>query len=219
MAVLAAGGGGLVPDIVFLIRGFRAFPTDHGIALRADEGCGACGEVETSGLAADDGDCRLATLRDAVAEGDVVVLYDKLDNQLLTVGVGHAERAERAYGVDVALLALAQAIMFVEVVAVIGEALKGQPLCPFADVCADAQGRGIEDGNIQRVCLRDGPLTLPSLFLAFHYYLFALHHQLTIAGGIGQATVSQRHIQVREAVGGKNSKLLLRKGCRRKDNK
>ena len=80
MAVLTAGGGGLIPDIVLLIGGFCALPAHHRVALRTDESGSAGREVEAGGLAVDDGDGSLAALRNTVAEGNIVVLDDELDN-------------------------------------------------------------------------------------------------------------------------------------------
>ena len=137
---MTAGGSRLIPDIVFLIAGFGALPTHHCITLRAGESRGSGREIEASSLATDDSHGSLATLRNTVAEGDVVVLNDKLHHQFLSLGIGHRERAERPLGMDITLLALSQAVVLVKVAVIIRETFDGEILRPVTDIGAYTEG-------------------------------------------------------------------------------
>ena len=88
---------GLLPErggapVVFLIAGLGALPAYHGVALGAEVGGGALGEVEAGLLAHHPNASRVGVARDAVAERHVVVAQVPFDVEQASLGsleVGH----------------------------------------------------------------------------------------------------------------------------------
>ena len=112
---------------------------------------------------------------------------------------------------NVALLALSQLIVLVEVAVLVGEFLEGETLRPVANAGTDTEGRGVKDGHVERVGLHHGALAFLASLLPFHDNLLPFRHQLAIAGRVGQVAVGECHLKIGEAVGRENA-LCLRRG-------
>ena len=81
MAVLRTGCHRFISLIDFLVTWFGAFPTNHGITLRREEGSGVGRKVETCVLIHDANGTRFASTIHFVAESDVVVRHLESDNK------------------------------------------------------------------------------------------------------------------------------------------
>ena len=79
MTVLRTGCHRFISLIDFLVTWFGAFPTNHGITLRREEGGGVGRKVETCGLTHDANGTRFACAIHFVAESDVVVRHLESD--------------------------------------------------------------------------------------------------------------------------------------------
>ena len=76
-----------VPAVELLVAGFCALPAHHGVALRADEACGALGEGEAAFLAQHPHAAPLPFPGKEIAEGYVGIAHAELYAKGLTVGI------------------------------------------------------------------------------------------------------------------------------------
>ena len=79
LTILAFRSDRLIPNVILLIAGLGAFPSENSWALGADEGCGICGQTETRSFIVHHQTCSLAGLNEAVAVGYVIVEHTELN--------------------------------------------------------------------------------------------------------------------------------------------